>query len=234
MRDALKLRFQLPVGEAKLAEYDAGLAAGVRGKVAAAIARGGELYLDDQPLGDAGHRALAAHLRRHRGALPLTYLNLDSTDLTAAGACMLFGALLRRGCPALKTVDVGFNGGLGARGLAHVLTALGPRLETIQFRGCGVGDGGFEALAVAMPRLSWAGHDRLGLKTVGAYCNACGDGGARAMAAAVRGARGLETLNMGENPAVGEEAAAELRESAAAAGVRNYDGPGADDDSDDY
>jgi len=45
------------------------------------------------------------------------------------------------------------------------------------------------------------------------------------MAAAVRGARGLETLYMQGNPAVGAAAAAELREAAAAAGVGTYYGP---------
>ena len=69
-----------------------------------------------------------------------------------------------------------------------------------------------------MPRLP-------ALKTVYAFHNACGDGGARAMAAAVRGARGLETLSMSMNPAVGAAAAAELREAAAAAGVGRYMGP---------
>jgi hypothetical protein len=121
---------------------------------------------------------------------------IDWTDLTAAGAGMLFGALLRRGCPALKAVGVGGNGRLGARGLAHVVAALGPRLEVIQFQHCGVGDEGLEAFAAAMPRLT-------ALKGVFARGNACGDGGARAMAAAVRGARGLEALDMQGNPVVG-------------------------------
>jgi hypothetical protein len=191
----------------------------VRGTVAAAVAGGGRLrlggtvlILEDQRLGDAGYRALAAHFRLHRGALPFTVLGLNATDLSAAGAGMLFGALLRRGCPALETVVVSDNDGLGARGLAHVVAALGPRLETIWFYECGVGDGGFVAFAAAMPRLT-------ALKMVEAYNNACGDGGARAMAAAVRGARGLEYLGMSGNPAVGAAAAAELREAAAAAGV---------------
>ena len=74
------------------------------------------------------------------------------------------------------------------------------------------------ALAAAMPRLTAP-------KAVDAHGNACGDGGARAMAAAVRGARGLETLDMRGNPAVGAAAAAELRAAAAAAGVRIYRGP---------
>ena len=56
-------------------------------------------------------------------------------------------------------------------------------------------------------------------------CNACGDEGARAMAAAVRSARGLQTLYMHGNRAVGAAAAAELREAAAAAGVGRYRGP---------
>ena len=218
MRDALWLRFQLPVDEAKLAEYDAGLAAGVRGKVAAAVAGDGVLDLNNQRLGDAGYRALAAYLRRHRGALPLTGLYLSLTDLTAAGACMLFGALLRRGCPALKAVAVYQNPRLGARGLAHVVAALGPRLEGIYFNHCGVGDEGLVAFAAAMPRLT-------ALKAVEAYGNGCGDAGARAMAAAVRGARGLEYLYMPRIPAVGAAAAAELRAAAAAAGVGDYDGP---------
>jgi hypothetical protein len=190
----------------------------VRRKVDAAVAGGGRLNLQNQRLGDAGYRALAAYLRRHRGALPLTYLSLRITDLTAAGAGMLFGALQRRGCPALKEVDVGYNEGLGARGLAHVVAALGPRLEEIYFTSCGVGDEGLEAFAAAMPRLT-------ALKRVFAHINACGDAGARAMAAAVRGARGLETLWMHGNPAVGAAAAAELREVAAAAGVGRYRGP---------
>jgi hypothetical protein len=204
--------------EAELAEYEAGLDARVRGKVAAAVAGDGELDLFGKRLGDAGYRALAAHLRRHSGALPFTGLGHEQTNLTAAGAGMLFGALLRRGCPALKEVDVRLNPRLGARGLAHAVAALGPRLETIHFSRCGVGDGGFEAFAAAMPRLT-------GLKTVNAYGNGCGDAGARAMAAAVRGARGLEALWMSQNPAVGAAAAAELREAAAAAGVREYKGP---------
>ena len=142
---------------------------------------------------------------------------IDWTDLTAAGAGMLFGALLRRGCPGLKAVSVTGNEGFGARGLAAVVAVLGPRLETIAFHGCGVGDGGVEAFAAAMPRLT-------ALKRVYARYNACGDGGARAMAAAVRGARGLETLYMNGNPAVGAAAAAaELREAAAAAGVGDWD-----------
>jgi hypothetical protein len=99
---------------AKLAECEAGLAAGVRGEVAAAVAGDGALNLNNQRLGDAGYRALAAYLRLHRGALPFTSLILSRTALTAAGACMLFGALLRRGCPALKAVDVGGHEGLGA------------------------------------------------------------------------------------------------------------------------
>jgi hypothetical protein len=218
LRDELWLRLQLPVDEAKLAEYAAGLAAGVRSKVAAAVAGGGRLDLSYQRLGDAGHRALAAHFRLHRGALPFTELWLYRTDLTAAGAGMLFGALQRRGCPALKAVNVGVNGRLGARGLAHVVAALGPRLEVINFDGCWVGDEGLQALAAALPRLT-------ALKEVYARGNACGDGGARAMAAAVRGARGLEMLNMGWNRAVGAAAAAELRAAAAAAGVRDYLGP---------
>jgi hypothetical protein len=115
------------------------------------------------------------------------------------------------------------NGRLGARGFAAVVAALGPRLETINFFSCGVGDEGLEAFAAAMPRLT-------ALKEVRARYNGCGDGGARAMAAAVRGARGLETLWMRGNPAVGAAAAAELREAAAAAGVGRYEGPGADDD----
>ena len=143
---------------------------------------------------------------------------IDWTDLTAAGAGMLFGALLRRGCPALKAVGVGGNGRLGARGLAHVVAALGPRLEAIWFDHCGVGDEGFVAFAAAMPRLT-------ALKVVGADGNDCGDGGARAMAAAVRGARGLEELDMRGNRAVGAAAAAELRAAAAAAGVGTYYGP---------
>jgi hypothetical protein len=192
----------------------------VRGKVDAAVLGGGELDLEDQHLGDAGYRALAAHVRRHYGALPLTYLKLQQTDLTAAGACMLFGALLRRGCPGLKEVWVNSNPRLGARGLAHVVAALGPRLETIDFNRCGVGDEGLEAFAAVMPRLT-------ALKRVCAHWNACGDGGVRAMAAAVRGARGLEYLDMNPamNPAVGAAARAELREVAAAAGVRIYYGP---------
>ena len=190
----------------------------MRGKVAAAVAGGGRLNLDGQRLGDAGYRALAAYLRRHRGALPFTDLSLICTDLTAAGACMLFGALLRRGCPALKAVHVNYNGRLGDRGLAHAVAALGPRLEWIGFDNCGVGDGGLVAFAAAMPRLT-------ALKAVDAMYNACGDAGARAMAAAVRGARGLEALGMEENRAVGAAAAAELREAAAAAGVRSYTGP---------
>jgi hypothetical protein len=184
----------------------------VRGQVDAAVAGEGVLNLTDQRLGDAGYRALAAHLRRHSGALPLTGLGLGETDLTAAGAGMLFGALLRRGCPGVKTVGVPGNERLGARGLAHVVAALGPRLEAITFRDCGVGDGGLEAFAAAMPRLP-------ALKRVYAGENACGDEGARAMAAAVRGTRGLEMLGMGGNPAVGTAAAAELRAAAAAAGV---------------
>jgi hypothetical protein len=44
------------------------------------------------------------------------------------------------------------------------------------------------------------------------------------MAAAVRGARGLEALMMSGNPAVGAAAAAELREAAAAAGVGDWNG----------
>ena len=44
-------------------------------------------------------------------------------------------------------------------------------------------------------------------------------------ASAVQGARGLEVLYMGRNPAVGAAAAAELRAAAAAAGVREYKGP---------
>ena len=190
----------------------------MRGKVAAAVAGDGKLSLYNQRLGDAGYRALAAYLRRHSGALPLTGLYLYNTDLTAAGAGMLFGALLRRGCPALKAVGVRRNERLGARGLAAVVAALGPRLEGIYFNHCGVGDEGLVAFAAAMPRLT-------ALKTVGARGNACGDGGARAMAAAVRGARGLETLYMQRNPAVGAAAAAELRAAAAAAGVRDYRGP---------
>jgi hypothetical protein len=63
-----------------------------------------------------------------------------------------------------------------------------------------------------MPRLT-------ALKRVGASGNACGDGGARAMAAAVWGARGLETLSMVGNPAVGVAVAAELRVAAGAAAV---------------
>jgi hypothetical protein len=81
-----------------------------------------------------------------------------------------------------------------------------------------VEDGGLVALAAAMPRLT-------ALKYVNAQSNGCGDGGARAMAAAVRGARGLETLWMDGNAAVGAAAAAELRAAAAAAAVRNYGGP---------
>jgi hypothetical protein len=192
----------------------------VRGAVAAAVAGGGALDLSHQRLGDAGYRALAAHLRLHRGALPLTELGLGQTDLTAAGAGMLFGALLRRGCPGLTGVHVYNNRRLGARGLAHVVAALGPRLETIGFANCGVGlgDEGLVAFAAALPRLT-------ALKAVRAWGNACGDAGARAMAAAVRGARGLETLDMSGNPAVGAAARAELREAAAAAGVGDYDGP---------
>jgi hypothetical protein len=217
-------------GPAELQEAAAGLATGVRDPVAAAVASGGwpgegggRLVLNGQYLEDAGARALAAHLRRQR-ALPVTYLSLATTDLTAAGAGMVFGAVLRRGCPGLKTVCVSFNQSLGARGLAHILAALGPLLETIDFGGYGVGDDGFEALATAMPRLT-------GLKRVYAHGNACGDGGARAMAAAVRGVHGLEALQMYGNPAVGAAAAAELREAAAAAGVGEYRGPGADDES---
>jgi hypothetical protein len=105
-----------------------------------------------------------------------------------------------------------------AFGLAIVLAALGPHLEGISFVNCGVGDEGFVAFAAAMPRLT-------ALKRVYARSNACRDAGARAMAAAVRGARGLEKLDMSGNRAVGAAAAAELREAAAAAGVRNYYGP---------
>jgi hypothetical protein len=190
----------------------------VWGKVAAAVAGGGALDLNFTRLGDVGYRALAAYLRLHRGALPFTSLYLGQTDLTAAGAGMLFGALLRRGCPALETVRVRFTEGLGARGLAHVVAALGPRLEEIYFGDCGVGDAGLVAGAAALPRLP-------ALKSVSAGGTSCGDGGVRAMAAAVRGARGLEYLNMDGNPAVGAAAAAELREAAAAAGVRDYQGP---------
>jgi hypothetical protein len=209
--------------EAELAEYEAGLDAGVRGKVAAAVAGDGRLGLEHQRLGDAGYRALAAHFRLQSGALPFTELDLAFTNLTAAGAGTLFGALLRRGCPALKAVGVGGNGRLGARGLAHAVAALGPRLEAIDFPYCGMEDEGFVAFAAAMPRLT-------ALKTVVAWDNGCGDGGARAMAAAVRGARGLEKLVMNGNPAVGAAAAAELRAAAAAAGVGEYLGPGADDE----
>jgi hypothetical protein len=188
----------------------------VRGQVAAAVAGDGVLNLNYTRLGDAGYRALAAYLRRHSGALPFTDLGLDRTDLTAAGAGMLFGALLRRGCPGLKNVREYGNRRLGARGLAHVVAALGPCLERIYFDWCGVGDGGLEAFAAAMPRLT-------ALKAVEAYGNGCGVAGARAMAAAVRGARGLETLYMYGNPAVGAAAAAELREAAAAAGLGDWD-----------
>ena len=57
-------------------------------------------------------------------------------------------------------------------------------------------DGGFEVLATTMPRL-------IGLKRIFARNNACGDKGARATAMAVWGSRGLETLDMSFNPAVG-------------------------------
>ena len=110
-------------------------------------------------------------------------------------------------------------------------------LRQVNFAFCGVGDGGFEALAAAMPRLT-------GLKAVIASGNACGDAGARAMAAAVRGARGLERLDMMKNAAVGAAAAAELRDATkcvfeslrrsvflkeATATVREYSGPEEDD-----
>ena len=133
---------------------------------------------------------------------------------------MLFGALRRRGCPGLKAVDVGHNTGLGARGLAAVLAALGPRLETIHFGTCAMGDEGFVALAAAMPRLT-------ALKTINAGWNGCGDAGAEALAEALPGARALECLDMEGNRGVGAAGRAALGAAAARLGaLRHCEGGG--------
>jgi hypothetical protein len=176
--------------------------------------------------GVAQFRALAAYLRLREGELPLTKLCLSRTGLTAAAAGMFFGAVRARGCPGIKAVDVSDNKNLGGAGLASILAALGPALESIDFSESTFGDDAFEALAAAMPRLT-------SLKTIVAHDTKCGNCGVLALAAALPSAAALETLvmyhsNYDEPCGIDWEASSALKRAAAAAGVRRYSGPEGD------
>ena len=216
---ALALAPRLLALKAELAAVAATLADGPAQQVGAALAGGGVLVLNDQQFGGAQGLALAATLRLHEGALPLTYLGLCNTGLTDAAAGAIFGALRARGCPALAVVSLDGNDALGAPGLASALAALGPALRGLDFGFCGVPDAGFAALARALPRLT-------GLRGVYASYNACGGRGAEALAAALPGARALECLDMGENRGVGAAGRAALGAAAARLGAHRYEGGG--------